>query len=415
MSWDLYMLEDICDVINGGSWSQVEYISEGVKVIKVSNLVNDGIDESNMSFLPLESLSVYEKNILKSYDLVVTTVGSHPQLKASAAGRGFIISPAYEGSLLNQNCVCIRTKNDKILFNRYLGYIGRSDDFRHYIQQTGRGAANQMRIPISNIKSYELSLPPLQTQKRIASILSAYDDLIENNLKRIKLLEETAQYIYKEWFVNFRFPNYENTPINQETSLPEGWEVLTVKDYCEIISRGATLDYNGDDALIPVLNQSCIRNGEIDLEKIRFACPLKENKEYCYTKLNDILINSMGDGTLGRVSKNNSIEDKYIIHNCITFMRAKDNYSQPMLYGFISTKQDYFISVAQGSTGQSTLNLNLINELKINTPSGIILKEFDKIILPIWQQIGVLKRENKKLKEARDILLPRLMNRTIEV
>ena len=81
-----------------------------------------------------------------------------------------------------------------------------------------------------SLKSIEIKFPPLQTQKRIADILSAYDDLIENNLKRIKLLEQAAQNIYKEWFVNLRFPGHENTPINEETGLPEGG-----KESCSIM------------------------------------------------------------------------------------------------------------------------------------------------------------------------------------
>ena len=83
------------------------------------------------------------------------------------------------------------------------------------------GAA-QKALTIEGVKRIKLSLPPLPTQKRIADILSAYDDLIENNLKRIKLLEQAAQNIYKEWFVNLRFPGHENTPINKKTGLPEG-------------------------------------------------------------------------------------------------------------------------------------------------------------------------------------------------
>ena len=123
----------------------------------------------------------------------------------------------------------------------------------------------------------------------------------------------------------------------------------------------------------------------------------------------------MGQGTLGRVSKNNSISEKYIIHSCITFLRAKDIYSQTYLYQFISSKEDYFISVSQGSTGQTTLKKSLIENLDIIIPESNLLKKYDDIVIPMWNKIGVLKNQIKKLKSARDILLPRLMNQTIEV
>jgi len=95
MSIGLVSIDETCKIINGGSWNQTEYVPNGIKVIKVikvSNLINDGIDESNLDFLPKEALKKYSKNILNAYDLVITTVGSHPQLRASAAGRGFFNS-----------------------------------------------------------------------------------------------------------------------------------------------------------------------------------------------------------------------------------------------------------------------------------------------------------------------------------
>ena len=123
---------------------------------------------------------------------------------------------------MNQNAVCVRPLREDIINKKYLGYIGKSFDFQHFIQSAGRGAANQMRIAISEIKKFKLLLPPLQSQQKIASILSPYDDLIENNLKRIKLLEEGAQNIYKEWFVHFRFPSYEDADF--ENGFPKGWK-----------------------------------------------------------------------------------------------------------------------------------------------------------------------------------------------
>jgi type I restriction enzyme S subunit len=413
MSWELYKLDDVCDVINGGSWTQDEYVSQGVKVIKVSNLVNDGIDESNMSYLPYESLLVYEKNILKSYDLVVTTVGSHPQLKASAAGRGFVISPVYEGSLLNQNTVCIRTKDENILFNRYLGYVGRSDDFRHFIQQTGRGAANQMRIPISNIKIYALSLPKLETQKRIASILSNYDDLIENNLNRIKLLEETAQNIYKEWFVNFRFPNYEHTEFDTESGLPVGWKKKSLNNFdCICQFKEKVKPYIGEKEYLATANVEGINISErgeyftfenrpsraqhlAPQESVWFARMSKTYKVILFTKTSnsDILLSS---GFVGFIPKKSQF--------------------LPFLFCLINNKlffdtKDMFCT---GST-QVSLNNESINKLIYVEPNEEIITEFGNKVYPLIEQINKLFELNQKLKEARDILLPRLMNRTIEV
>lgn len=297
----------------------------------------------------------------------------------------------------------------------FIYYLAKTDDFRSYAIGSMVGASGRQRADATYVGNYEVNLPPLPTQKRIASILSAYDDLIENNLKRIKLLEEIAQRTYEEWFVKFRV-NGEQLPIDETTGLPAGWKLITVNDYVEVIGKGPSLNYDFQGQKYPVINQSCIRNGEIELEKVLYAQELNANKEYCYLKSNDILINSMGQGTLGRVSKNVSIKnERFIIHNCITFLRAKKKLSQFQLYYFISSKQSYFISVSQGSTGQTTLKQSLVGDLEINLPANSILNSFNNIIEPIWNQMGLLKNQNSNLKQSRDILLPRLMSGTINV
>lgn len=404
-------LGDIAEFINGGAWSDKEYTATGIPVVKVTNLKNGTVDLTEVNYIPESSLDKYARHILRKGDLVIATVGSHPNLVASAAGRATIIPSIAEGALLNQNALCLRT-NSELLHQGYFGYLGKSDLFQGYVKSVGRGAANQVRIALGLIKEFSFSLPPLTTQRKIASTLSAYDDLIANNLKRIKLLEEIARITYEEWFVKFCV-NGARLETSKTTRLPNNWQMTSIKDYVGFISKGPSLDYNEGD--IPVINQSCIRNGEIELEKILYAKELPMSKEDCYLKQNDVLINSMGQGTLGRVSKNVSITEKYIIHNCITVLRAKKELSQYQLFYFMSSKQNYFESIAQGSTGQTTLKISSIEELKIPVPPMKLLRDFDKIVDPLWKQIGCLKKQNTKLREARDILLPKLMNGQIEV
>jgi len=188
---------EIAEFINGGAWSDKEYTEAGIPVVKVTNLKNGTVDMDEVNFIPESSLDKYGRHLLQKGDLIIATVGSHPNLVASAAGRATIVPSHAEGSLLNQNAVCVRT-NSNIFYQGYLGYLGKSDLFQGYVKSIGRGAANQVRIAIGLIKEFRFNLPPLPTQRRIASILSAYDDLIENNLKRRKLLEEKARLHYKE-------------------------------------------------------------------------------------------------------------------------------------------------------------------------------------------------------------------------
>src|SRR5690606_15062679 len=121
-----------------------------------------------------------------------------------------------------------------------------SEYFFNSVGLLAKGAANQANISASDVKSIKINLPPLETQKKIASILSGYDDLIEDNLKRIKILEEMAQQTYEEWFVRMRFPGHETAEINAETGLPEGWERLYFKDILNF--KTGKLDSNALDS-----------------------------------------------------------------------------------------------------------------------------------------------------------------------
>lgn len=400
MSWEIFKLSEVSKVVD--SLHQTPKYSEaGYPMVRVTDVKGGYLSLENTYKVNQEVFSQFSKNHKPEQgDIIITRVGSYGLSSYVNTNSDFC---------LGQNTAVIIPK----INNKFLYYVMSSHIAKNQIEALITGSSYKS-ISLGHIRNLEIPTPPLQTQKRIADILSAYDDLIENNLNRIKLLEQAAQNIYKEWFVNLRFPGYENTPINEETGLPEGWMKLTVEEYTKVASRGPSLNYKVDEGF-PVLNQSCIRNGEIELDKVRIAAKLKENKEHCYLQINDILINSMGQGTLGRVSKNNSITEKFIIHNCITFLRSKDEYSQTLLYHFISSKENYFISISQGSTGQTTLKLSLIKEMEINAPSADLMKLFDNQVLPMWTQIGYLKNQNQKLKAARDILLPRLMNRTIEV
>lgn len=215
------VLGELCDFFNGGAWSDKEYVNAGIPVLKVTNCKSTGFQLDGLNYLSEKSREKYKKNELVIGDVIIATVGSHPNLIESAAGRSCIVNSQVEGFYLNQNAVCVRTKDKKVLSQKYLGYLCKCADFQHYIQSRGRGAANQMRIAISSIKEYSFTLPDIQNQHYIADILSTYDDIIENNQKQIKLLEEAAQRLYKEWFVDLRFPGHENTKIVD--GVPEGW------------------------------------------------------------------------------------------------------------------------------------------------------------------------------------------------
>jgi type I restriction enzyme, S subunit len=254
----------------------------------------------------------------------------------------------------------------------------------------------------------DFKIPILKEKDKLVSIISAYDDLIENNLKRIKLLEQAAQNIYKEWFVNLRFPGHENTPINEETGLPKGWKVVLAKEYFDF-KRGIEVGSKNyvsekSENTIPFLRVGSL--GSRDKDVFTDISLVKDR----ILNFEDVCVSM--DGSIGLVGYG-------LIGAYSTGLRkivAKSNkYSTGFIYVLLKSEeiQDTIRAYAKGSTILHASSS--IEHLKFNDANEEISNQFNKIIRPIYSKLLNLNKQNKKLKEARDILLPRLMNRTIEV
>lgn len=404
------VLGEVCDFFNGGAWSDKEYVNEGIPVLKVTNCKSTGFQLDNLNYLSEKSREKYKKNNLIIGDIIVATVGSHPNLKESAAGRSCIVNSQVEGFYLNQNAVCIRTKDKRILSQKYLGYLCKCADFQHYIQSRGRGAANQMRIAISSIKEYSFTLPDFENQQYIADVLSAYDDLIENNQKQIKLLEEAAQRLYKEWFVDLHFPGHENTKIVD--GVPEGWSKSTVSEVSAILRRGISPKYN-EKARGIVINQKCIRQTIVSYDEAR----TQEKKYPDELKMmeSDILICSTGAGTLGRVGQIFEAKENVTLDSHVTLIRANERVGQQYLFWSLKMQQDYLMSAGKGSTNQLELSRETIGNCEILVPERKMAGQAEKNFAAIHDKMKECSMKITRLREARDLLLPKLMSGGMEV
>jgi type I restriction enzyme S subunit len=383
-------LNELCDFVNGGAWSDKEYSEVGIPVLKVSNIKGQEIDSQNISFIPFESKEKYSKHILHKNDLVIATVGSHPNLVNSAAGRSIRINNSGLGYLLNQNAVCLRTRDQQVLDQRYLAYIGQTEGFKNFIQQRGRGAANQMRIAIGSIKEFKPNLPPLPTQKRIASILSAYDDLIENNLKRIKLLEESLQLVY------------EITSNHKDVK-----EKLVYPEYCNFIKGSEPGSDNYTDNNVEK-NTPFLRVGDLGARNSEIFVDSKLNG-LKFTKKDDILVSL--DGTIGIVRI--GIEGAY--SSGIRKVVCNNSLFKGFTYAFLKSinGQNQIKTYAKGSTilHASSAIPKLKFRIAINSDTEVLLNELNSMLVLIIN----LTEQNDKLKQSRDILLPRLMSGTINL
>jgi len=407
MNWGIRPVSELCtyaiDCVN--KTAPLSEVETPYKMLRTTNIKDGYIDFDNVRYVEKDVFDKWTRRAVPKYGDVLFT-------REAPVGEVGRFTSKSENYFLGQRTFLYRANPNKLDWN-YLAYILQSPQIQGWVNGIAYGATVP-HLKVGDMEHLMIPVPPLPTQKKIAKILSNYDDLIENNLKRIKLLEESARLTYEEWFLRFRVDG-KKLEIDPESGLPFGWERLRIEDYLDILSKGPSLNYDlGGARGVPVLNQSCIRNGEIELTKLLVAKELNDKNKSSYLRINDILINSMGKGTLGRVSKNVSIDTKMIIHNCITYLRAKDIYSQYMLFYFISAHQQYFESIAIGATGQSTLKKELISNLVITLPDQNCMNRYDLILSSIWNKTGLLKKQNQLLKEARDILLPRLMTGMID-
>ena len=390
-------LDSTCDFINGGSWSSNSFSEKGCPVVKVSNIKNDTIDNSSLSFLDPILLDKYKKNILRKNDVIIATVGSHPSLINSAAGRSISVSKQHEGFLLNQNAVCIRTKDSSILSQKYLGYLIKENKFKKSIQKLGRGAANQMRIPISSVKKLKLNLPSITTQKKIASILSAYDDLIENNLKRIKLLEEKAQLTYEEWFVRMKYPGHENDEVDSETGLPIGWRMVNINNLYSI-NYGKNL---------PV--SKIKKNGKYKVYGASGVMGFYEKKN-CNSKAT--LITSRGNGS-GEVHR--TFEENTFVTNNSFVVKPKDEYIELSLGYTYEFLKDLDLKRFCSGSAQPQLTISALINIEVSLPKKQVLLTYKELSDKIISLVDCLRRKNNLLLNSRDLLLPRLMSGMIDI
>lgn len=252
-----------------------------------------------------------------------------------------------------------------------------------------------------------------QEQQKIAAILSAYDDLIENNLKQIKLLEEMAQIIYEEWFVRFKFPNHKNTPVDEVTGLPLGWETRKISCLCSDITDGTHATPKEVSEGIKLVTGKHISNGFINFETAYLIS--KEDHEQIKKRsgLNkgDILFSNIG--TLGSVGV--ATQDfEFSCKNVIIF-KYKKGYSH-FLYTYLSNQNTKNkLSAQSAGVAQKFYSLNFIRNFEDFLPTDELIEIFDNKMSKNYVLKHQLHNQNQLLKEARDILLPRLMTGKISV
>lgn len=296
----------------------------------------------------------------------------------------------------------------------YVKYL--FDELKLYFQQISKGTT-QDNLSLDKICRVKLRVPDYDTQVKVASILATYDTAIENNKKRIRLLEQMAESLYKEWFVRFRFPGYED--VEFENGFPKDWEKVKLDDVLNKIATGLNPRKNfvlgeGENFYVTIKNMA---DNTVYLDnkcdKVNDDAIIKINKR-SDLKIGDLLFS--GIGTIGRVCLIDIPTNNWNISESVFTMRANKKISSEFLFMLLLSQdvQNYCQSKANGSA-QKGIRMGDLRKYTFLLPTKNVINDFTNQISPILRNVSLLRNENNNLIQQRDLLLPRLMSGKLEV
>ena len=403
MSWPRKKVSELCifavDCINKTAPTvdnETKY-----KMIRTTNVKDGFVYLDHVSYVTEETFLKWTRRSRPQYGDVVLT-------REAPVGQVGRFTSSDENVFLGQRLFHYRPDPDLLDWN-FLAYVLMSREVQGRLQGMGFGATvNHIRV--GDAEHLEIPCPPTHIQRKIGSILSCYDDLIENNRRRIQLLEESARMLYEEWFVRLRFPGHKHVKV--VNGVPEGWERKTLGEVSAFISRGITPSYD-DSASGLVINQKCVRNHFVESSLGRYqAKTVPQIKQLQY---GDVLINSTGTGTLGRVAQYFECIENCTVDSHVTIARPMSK-KYMVYYGFVILSNEELLAKAgRGSTNQTELAKAIIEDIPFIKPSVTLLTQFEEFAIDIKQQIQIIASQNRKLAQARDLLLPKLMSGDVAV
>lgn len=400
MIFEKIKLKDVCISISDGDHQAPPKANRGVPFVTISNITNTNqFDFSNTMFVPQEYYnSLDSKRKAKEGDILYSVVGSF----------GIPVYIKTDTQFVFQRHIAILRPNRDKIVPEFLYYTMLNRDFYMKADAAAIGAA-QRTVSLTALRNMEIEIPHIETQKKIAKILSSYDNLIDNNQKQIKLLEEGAQRLYKEWFVDLRFPGYEDVKI--VNGVPEGWKKDTIDSRIELLSGYAfkSSEFN-DEGKYKIITIKNVKDGQFDGDNVNRMINIPEKMpEHCKLVDGDILLSLTGN--VGRVC---------IVHgeNFLLNQRVAKLRSNNMAYTYcLFRSKDMFDNMNNLTNGVAQQNLSPIRTGKINIvfPTDALIQMFEKTVNPMLNKITVLNKSILSLSQARDRLLPKLMNGEIEV
>lgn len=403
MMWEIAKLGDISKNIQTGPFGsqlhQSDYSECGIPVVMPRDLVGGKISE--------ESIARVDKTHVERLCRHKIEVGDILYSRRGDVGRCAYVTKKEEGWLCGTGCLRVTIDSEKA-DSRFVFFQLQHPDTVGWVEKHAVGAT-MLNLNTTILSSVPIRLPALEIQKRIADILSAYDDLIENNQKQIKLLEEAAQRLYKEWFEDLRFPGYENTKIVD--GVPEGWQWCKVRDVADINSSALPKNYKED--FIDYVDLGSVRCGHIET-RTRYNLNEAPGRAKRCAKDGDIIWGMVRPNLKAYALVTNPKETDVFSTGFAVLSAKKVPYS----YLYCAVTQEEFVGYLVNATNGAAypavkpVHFEVADILK---PDDKVLEQFHSVADSIYRKKEALENQNHNLRESRDLILPKLMSGELEV
>jgi type I restriction enzyme S subunit len=386
-NWKYFNITDYYDISSGLSKSASEF-GEGFPFLSFKDVFGNFFVPKTLKELVKTNLKEQEKCSIKNGDIFLTRTSE----KVEELGLSCVALRDYPNATFNGFTKRLRPKYIEALDPFFMGFYLRSPKFRADISVF---SSLITRASLNNdaLSRLKIFAPDYPTQKKIGQILYAYNKLIENNFGRIKLLEEIAQRTYEEWFVKFRVKG-EQLPIDEATGLPAGWEIIKVGDLLDKVKSTIKIPSSEilSEGIIPVIDQSRDFVAGYTNEKLSILSLSKPiivfGDHTRVIKFIDFPFARGADGTQLILSKNSRMPQHLFYHSLLNIDLSNYHYARHFKY---------------------------LKDSEIIMPSNEYSEKFENLIKPFFEKIKVLRFQNIKLKQSRDILLPRLMSGKINI
>lgn len=397
-NWKEYSFKDFCDITSSKRIFYREYVKSGIPFYRSKEIIakSNGKELNDCLYISKDRFEEIKNKygIPINGDILITAVGTY--------GIPYLINEDGDFYFKDGNLIWLKNIKD-VADSNFLFYWFKSEEAKNKVEGIIIGSV-QKALTIDAMKNIKINLPPLAEQKRIASILSALDDKIELNNKTNKILEEMAQTIFKEWFINFNFPNEYGKPykksggemIDSELGkIPKGWKVITLKDIISI-AKGkkpkATSDKITEKFTMPYLTINCYNNE---------ATEYTEYNEKMHVKELDIIM--VMDGNAGKIFYGK----EGILSSTMAKLIVKDSNLNELVFYFLKSIEYDLMYHTVGSVIQHADKQYMLNKKFCVSLDN--LERLSDIFKCIRKGISLNKKENEKLSNIRDSLLPKLM------